>query len=337
MKILVVFTGGTIGSAVQNGYISPDQNKYKLIEKWKELHSNASESITFSYQEPLTTLSENMTCDKLEILLKAVEDAIKEQQYDGIIVCHGTDTLQYSAAAIGYLTGLDSIPVVVVSSNYVIEDSRANGLQNFSAAVDFISSQSGRGTFIAYQNTGDEMKIHRASRVLPHLPVSDDVVSVMNQIYGVMHFESDQYLFEKNADYVETKDEMAPFDAPFENEEQSHILQVYPYTGMSYPELTNSTKAVLHHSYHSGTICSQSEALAGFALKAKEKRVPIFLAGANYNTDYESTKIFNQLGIIVLGQSSPIAMYMKLWMGICQGQDPCEFMNRSLAGDIMPR
>ena len=34
-----------------------------------------------------------------------------DKGYDGIIVTHGSDTLQYSAAAIGYCMGLESLPI----------------------------------------------------------------------------------------------------------------------------------------------------------------------------------------------------------------------------------
>ena len=36
MKILVIFTGGTIGSEVKDGWISPDSSaKYELIANYK--------------------------------------------------------------------------------------------------------------------------------------------------------------------------------------------------------------------------------------------------------------------------------------------------------------
>ena len=37
-RILVIFTGGTIGSAVKDGYISPDGEKgYRLIEEYRRI------------------------------------------------------------------------------------------------------------------------------------------------------------------------------------------------------------------------------------------------------------------------------------------------------------
>lgn len=341
MKILVVFTGGTIGGSVQDGFISPDvNNKYKLIKQYEMSHAQTMCDVAFSVSEPFTTLSENMTCDKVVKLMQVVRDAVDAKEYDGIIVCHGTDTLQYSSAAIGYAVSGCQIPVVVVSSNYVIEDARANGKENFAAAVDFILQKAGTGAFIAYQNTGDVMRIHRANRALPHLPVSDDVVSVLGECYGVMELDkAGTYQFAPNQSYAEMRDELSPICPDKYEREDNDVLQIFPSPGMRYPDLPDdgSVKAILHHSYHSGTICSASDDFVQFAKKAMQLDIPIFLAGANYNTDYESVKVYDEVGVHVLKQSSPISMYMKLWLGIATGLSPIEYMDKSLSGDIMQK
>ena len=52
MKILVVFTGGTIGSCYNDGVISPDSStRYKLIEMYKqnEVMLNSMRSLLTRY------------------------------------------------------------------------------------------------------------------------------------------------------------------------------------------------------------------------------------------------------------------------------------------------
>ena len=54
MKILVVFTGGTIGSCYNDGVISPDSStRYKLIEMYKQNGGYAE----FDAISPYTVLS----------------------------------------------------------------------------------------------------------------------------------------------------------------------------------------------------------------------------------------------------------------------------------------
>ncbi|MBO5624104.1 MAG: asparaginase, partial [Butyrivibrio sp.] len=182
MHILVVFTGGTIGSSVMDGCIAPDAGKgYRLLEYYETVCAKEflPDDYEFVTAEPFRILSENMNCKTVLQLIDELKRQTAQQEYDGIIVCHGTDTLQYTAAMTGYCFGVSSVPIVFVSSNYVLEDERANGLDNFAAAVSFIVRKAGRGVFVAYKNTGDLARIHRASRVLPHLPYSDDIVSLM--------------------------------------------------------------------------------------------------------------------------------------------------------------
>jgi len=344
MKILVIFTGGTIGSTVTDGFISPDrENDYKLMQMYRAAYkekTDGDEAITFEYLKPFHTLSENMTCETVLKLLHCVDEQI-HKEYDGIIVCHGTDTLQYSGVALSYALGLDCIPVVLVSSNYVLDDPRAKGVKNFAAAVELIKLHEHRGVFIAYQNDGKGVSIHRGSRVLPHPPYSDGVSSLFNESYG--WFQGDIFdapVFMKNPDYAECADEiecLLPMEQDGITDWSSNILEIYPAIGLSYPELVScgkQYKAILHHTYHSGTICSVTPDLARFAKEAEVLGSEFYLTGANTETDYESAKIFGELGIRILPEASPIAMYMKLWLCYLCGKNPEKVMYQALGGDI---
>ena len=113
MKILVVFTGGTIGSCYNDGVISPDSStRYKLIEMYKQNGGYAE----FDAISPYTVLSENLNGEYFNLLYNSVKENINN--YDGIIVTHGTDTLQYTSAVLSYMFGLCNTPIVLVSANY---------------------------------------------------------------------------------------------------------------------------------------------------------------------------------------------------------------------------
>ena len=72
LKILVMFTGGTIASTLSAGIIDTDNNKpYELIEKYKVI----DDSITFETSEPYFILSENLSGERITKLVKSVKDA----------------------------------------------------------------------------------------------------------------------------------------------------------------------------------------------------------------------------------------------------------------------
>lgn len=302
MKILVVFTGGTIGSTNTDGVISPDKaNSFRLLNMYLKIDN----SVEFVSAQPYNILSENVGFDNMVALCDCIK-SYDLSDFDGVIVTHGTDTLQYSSAYLSYYFGLCKTPIVVVSANYPLEDCRSNGLDNFSAAVKFIKAKQGRGVFVSYTNLNENSKIHRASRVLPHLPYSDLVFSIRDEIYGELHGNE----FAANKSYIEKNDalDLSEVDC------KSEVLYVRPFVGMSFPEITEKTKAILLEGYHSGTLNTFGDALQNFCKKADEKGVTVFLTGSCQGFNYESKDLFDELKINVLPPASPIAMYIKLSM-----------------------
>lgn len=322
-----MFTGGTIGSSAENGIIAPQRETTKLLI---EMYEKEYGSMDFDITEPYYALSENNTGKTLSRLAKAVCDA-ESSDYSGIIIAHGTDTLQYSAAALSFALGNCSKPVLLVSSNYVLTDKRANGLSNFAAAVDFIKHRHGTGVFVPYKNSDKKVYVHRASRLLQHSELSDDVFSIKNQYYGSYNGTD----FIKNPDFSEKADQMKPFGR-FSLSDFSNEIEIFnAAVGRDYPILTDCTKAVLIKSYHSGTICTENEQFKAFAKNAAERHIPCYLCGAESGNIYESAAEFAKHGIISLPPASFISQYIKLWLCLQNGIDFDKVRNQSLGGDLL--
>lgn len=322
MKILVIFTGGTIGSAVSEGWIAPsDDMKYLLINKFRE---STGDDIQIDTLTPYTILSENLSAENLNALIKCVRENINS--YDGIIVTHGTDTLQYSAAALSYAFGMHCNPVVIVSSNYPLEDKRANGVDNFIAAVEFIKSEAGRGVFVSYKNKDENTKIHLASRITTHVESFDEIYSVDNQPYAVF----DEKII-KNLDFKAVSGGEAVADAEFSH--NSHILSVVAMPGDSFEYDLSKYKAVIMRPYHSGTLNTASKEFVQFCKKAKKADIPVFVVNVHSSVAYESSKEFKELGLIVLPLCSFISIYVKIWLAISKKATIVPFVLNKIAAE----
>lgn len=209
MNITVIFTGGTIGSSVQQEFVSTDaQMPYRLLAMYEAEQKKRGAAIpNFRTQAPYTTLSEYMDGSHLNRLIACVHSLLTtdDPDIDGIIITHGTDTLPFTAAALGMCFAYAKIPILLVSSNYILDDPRANGLTNFTAAVDYIydwkHAHSGQGTAIetpaspdtasamyppgfpilptavgiSYCNTGSTSKIYNALGIYNHRPFDDSL------------------------------------------------------------------------------------------------------------------------------------------------------------------
>ncbi len=336
MKILVIFTGGTIGSTESAGYISPDGSKpYKLLNLYRKCAEEYKDNtdVSFDILSPYQILSENITCDNFRMLSECLK-SVSQSLYDGIIITHGTDTLQYTAAFTSYIMTGSAIPVVLVSANYVLEDPRSNGADNFYYAVRFICQKKGTGVFVSYRNTGDYPRIHCAARIIMHQAYSDDVYSVCNSYYG--YFDGGRFVYNKNIP-IARQTQRNIFNVP-DGSSFSGILVIHPYPGMEYVMPGDNIKAVLHYTYHSGTLCSSLPGLSKFAEYTKLKNIPVFITGAGAGADYESVKCYNKYSFYVLPVASPEAMYIKLWLCIINNKDTAEtarVMNEPLADDIL--
>ncbi|MCD7728818.1 MAG: asparaginase [Clostridia bacterium] len=308
-KISVIFTGGTIGSLKKGDSIQPDGGAaFLLLDMYKK---RGGGDYDFEISQPLSVLSENMTDDYMALICRCIKQSL-DGGADGVIVTHGTDTLQYTACAASYVLGLDCAPVVFVSSNYTLTDGRANGVDNFAAAVGFIEQRGGRGVFISYRNRGDAAtNIHRASRVLPYMPYDDRLFS-LNGVYGDIYWGQ----FIKNPDYSEKPDGQDAADIS-ELAEGGKVLMLNCAPGLYYPDdIPEGVCAVILDAYHSGTADTVSENIRRFARNAKNRGIPFYISCSWDGVEYQSVSAFGALGFKVMPAASPIAMYMKIKMGL---------------------
>lgn len=323
----IIFTGGTIGSTLSDGVIRPEAGKPRaLLEAYRERYGVYLPEIA-DIEEPYTILSEYLDGTILFRLIQAVAQALA-QGYQGILITHGTDTLQYTGAALGYAFGLCPIPIVLVSSNYPIEDIRANGVANLRGAVCWLSDYISGGVWVSYQNAGEPVKLHRATRLLAHIHGSDSIESISGTVAG---FYDLQWNFHQNSKYLEKKDEISPLypscplDAP-------RILWLKSYPGMIYPDLTKHICGILYETYHSGTLNMQEA--ASFFRKAQELKIPVYIIGTCAGTIYESAEEFGLYDLHLLPGRTGISAYMKLWLTLACGVKPEETLLPALGGDI---
>ena len=328
MKIGVIFTGGTIGSRTGAQGIAPAADApRKLLSDYAAWTGDGT---VFPTAEPYTILSENLTLSHVGVLAACIREKLRE--WDGVIVTHGTDTLQYTGAALGYILGLSSKPVVLVSANYPLEDSRSNGLDNFRAAVTFLRTVVGvTGVFAAYKNRGEEaVRIHRATRLLPHLPLDDLLFSHAGTV-AVMTPEGE---VKPLADYTEQHDGQTVMEAESLVSAEGRILRLTAYPGMRCPD-TDGVAAVLIDGYHSGTLPASALPLRRLCKKAKEASIPVILTGApEGGTAYESGNAHAALEIFNAPPISPIAAYIKLCLALANGRDPFACLTLPLGGDL---
>ena len=331
-RILLVFTGGTIGSLSENGNIDLDPKaRFKLLELFKQRYQNSA-AIDFSTLQPLQILSENLHPGDWKTLIEAIESE-NPDKFDGIIVTHGTDTLAFSAAALGVYFNYLEKPMLLVSSNLPLENPEANGIPNLIAAVDFIVQRKATGVFVPYQNPGELLEIHQATRLSSCLALSGDFISIQSQSFMRYHSGNFEQL------YPLTASAKLKLKADF----SSRILLLRPYPGLNYQDFNlENVDAVLHDLYHSGTACTREVYgefynLNSFIRDCQQRSLSVYLSPSLYSESaYSSTRELLANGAKIIWNTSLETTYAKLLLAFANYQKTADleaFLQGNIAGE----
>lgn len=168
MKILVILTGGTFGSAEVGDRLSASPNDSLGLLKSK-VNEIFPADVTFSYIQPFSKLSENIAPEDWTLLVAVIHEHM--HAHDATIVVHGTDTMAYSAAAISYIQSISRRHAVVFTgANYPIGYSNTDAVTNFVQSVTalrYFVAQDIKGVFIVFNGRRDpntEGLIHIGTR-----------------------------------------------------------------------------------------------------------------------------------------------------------------------------
>ncbi|MBQ8731209.1 MAG: asparaginase [Oscillospiraceae bacterium] len=260
-KILVILVGGTICTALnEEGTLSVSNQAGTWLQSGFEASGSPYVGqVELEMTQNLCILSENMTLKNWNRMLRAYREAVRDQEYDGVIFAHGTDTLAYSAALFSIALSGTRIPVFFVSANERLSSPRSNGNANFRAAVECICQGIVPNIYAVYRNITDERTyLHLASRLEQCDNYSEDFFSVgMTDITDLNEDNRGEYFARLNTLYP--PDQMGSMLDPMEDWELSApVLALRPYVGIDYGAYDFSRfAAVLHGTFHSGTACAE--------------------------------------------------------------------------------
>ncbi len=316
-KVLVIFTGGTIGASTHEGVISVDSGKtYALINQFNS--QSESEGIEFDIREELNILSENSRPPHWTIIAEAILRT-DLSSYKGVVITHGTDTLAYASAALGFLLAEINIPVVLVSSDKPLDDESSNGLSNFTHAIRFIENQKCSGVFSVYRNPDGKSYLHLGTRLTSALPFIHSFRSEKDAFIGEFienGFQFNRSVYEKinYPDIHQAKTVLKPIFS-------EKVLYIRPHPGLNYNHynLEEKPDAVLHDLYHSGTACTQVDdenlSILNFAEKCAKHEIPFYVAPIPGEGDiYETCKELIEKGVIALHDMAVESALVKIML-----------------------
>lgn len=133
-KILMLGTGGTIASKQTQNGLAPGLTSKDILSYIPQV-KQVCEVDTI---QVCNIDSTNVTPGHWTKLTKTIEQYYAN--YDGFVICHGTDTLAYTAAALSYMIQNSNKPIVITGAqkpiNMDVTDAKTNLLDSFIYASD---------------------------------------------------------------------------------------------------------------------------------------------------------------------------------------------------------
>ncbi|NWL77404.1 asparaginase [Pseudomonas taiwanensis] len=115
-KLLVLYTGGTIGMQMTEAGLAPASG-FEARLRAEQAAQPQRPTPPWVFRELLPLLdSANMTQTNWLTLRNAIVEGVEQDGCDAVLVLHGTDTLAYSAAALSFLLLGLRVPVVLTGS-----------------------------------------------------------------------------------------------------------------------------------------------------------------------------------------------------------------------------
>ncbi|PTY76591.1 L-asparaginase [Heyndrickxia sporothermodurans] len=157
-NILVVHTGGTISmfEDSETGAVKPG-NENPLSTQTKGLNNLANLII----KEPFNLPSPHITMQEMLQLKKIIEDEVNQNKIEGVVITHGTDTLEETAYFLDLTIDLE-IPIVVTGAMRSSNEIGSDGLYNLitSIRVAACDDAKGKGVLVVLND-----EIHTAENV----------------------------------------------------------------------------------------------------------------------------------------------------------------------------
>ena len=159
-KILLLATGGTIASLLSEHGLRPGLNAEQILSFIPEI----KEECDVDAVQVCNIDSTNMSPEIWKQIVCAIE--AKYLYYDGFVVCHGTDTMAYTSAALSYMIQNSNKPIVITGSQKPISEDSTDAKLNLLDSIRYAADDASMGVVLVFN--GNVIAGTRAKKTYAH-------------------------------------------------------------------------------------------------------------------------------------------------------------------------
>lgn len=165
-NILLIYTGGTIGSFIDHSSQSLRPVNFKKLTAFiPELKRLAIQLDVEAFPKPLD--SSNMHPGDWVALVEIIQE--NYDKYDGFVILHGTDTMSHTASALSFMIEGLNKPVILTGSQLPIGVIRTDGKENLVTAIEIAAMKDKKGhPLVPEVCIYFEFKLYRGNRSLKY-------------------------------------------------------------------------------------------------------------------------------------------------------------------------
>lgn len=341
-NVLVMGTGGTIASALSKEGLKPEYTPEEIISFFPEVKKIANVEGKMLFNLDSTNIQPHHWSEIAKEIGKQYE------KYDGFVITHGTDTMQYTASALSFmLQNLDK-PVVLTGSVKTI-GAGSDARQNFVDAVTVACSAIHEACIVFHGKIIKGCKARKVTNEATKITNENlDVYSSINyHLIGALIGELKdngvrKIVFEKGYSIKKSKGAKLKVLPDIDS---AGIIAIKIYPGLK-PEMFDKLadfKCILIEAYGPGNVPFTENSLVEKIEMLTKKNIPVFVTTQNTFGEvnmslYEvGQKAMNAGAIPCNDMTSETAIVKLMWVMGNFGQDMKtikEMMLKNFVGEI---
>jgi glutamyl-tRNA(Gln) amidotransferase subunit D len=331
--VALISTGGTIASTVdyRTGAVTAQFDAEDVLRAVPDLAGRAN----YRGRVVANILSENMEVPIWQDLARAVHEEI-EAGADGVVVMHGTDTMQYSASALSFM--LDTpVPVVFTGSQRSADRPSSDNVMNAVCAVEAATADAAEVMVCMHGSESDDhCALHRGTRVRKnHTSRRDAFETVGAEPLGRVDYESETVSFAR--EYAERG--AADLALHEDLVDDVELVKFTPGMDPAALDYLGGKSGVIIEGTGLGHV--HTDLIPRFEELVEEGAVVVMtsqcLAGRVCDRVYDTGRDLLDAGVVEAGDTLPGTAKVKLMWALANHDDPAAAMGEDLVGELQER
>ncbi|MFT4891736.1 MAG: glutamyl-tRNA(Gln) amidotransferase subunit D [Halobacteriales archaeon] len=331
--IALISTGGTIASTVdyRTGAVTAQFDAEDVLRAVPDLAGRAN----YRGRVVANILSENMSPDVWQDLAHAVHEEI-EGGADGVVVMHGTDTMQYTASALSFM--LDTpVPIVFTGSQRSADRPSSDNVMNAVCAVEAAKADAAEVLVCMHATESDDgCALHRGTRVRKnHTSRRDAFETIGAEPLGIVDYDTEEVTFRR--EYRERGE--ADLDLQPDLDPDVELLKVAPGMDDAFYDLLEGKSGVVIEGTGLGHVHTDDIDRIADLVEDGTRVVMTSqcIEGRICDRVYDTGRDLLDAGVIEGEDMLPGTAMVKLMWVLANVDDPATAMGEPLAGEIQDR